>query len=506
VKRFNSPARLRLNRGELRDRILGCWTGKNIGGTLGGPHEGSREVLDIQGYSTPPGEPLPNDDLDLQLVWLKALQDRGPLGVDAAVLGEYWLEAIGAHWNEYGVNKANQRLGLVPPLSGAFENHWKHSNGAWIRSEIWACLAPGAPDLAVRYAYEDACVDHGDGEGVPAELFTAALQSAAFVCSDRDQLLEAGLARIPAESRVARSVRLAIDAHAAGSTWQEAREAIVADSADLGWFQAPANVAFAVVGWLWGEGDFGRSITIAANCGDDTDCSAATLGALLGIIEGRQALPAEWTEPIGDRILTVAIDRAAIKTVPETVQELTDAVLALAPGFLAAHGAPVDIVDESPTDLSSLDGLLANPGAVVKEVWARTAYTRTFDFVHTAVTIDYGRDPVVRPGEAFAMRVSFGTRFHDRRDLELEWLLPDGWEVRPGRRTQLRVQSPTTSEHAVDVHLGQPPAVWPPTTDAVFEIVPASGAHGTCRGVLQVLAQGRPTVGLVPLVFLVSGQ
>src|SRR4051794_30907344 len=197
-------ALLKLNRVELRDKVHGCWMGKSIGGTLGGPFEAVRDVLDVTGYITPPGQPMANDDLDLQLVWLRLVQERGPRAIKAAMLGEYWLNYISPHWNEYGVNKANQRMGLIPPLSGAYRNDWVHSNGAWIRSEIWACLAPGNPDVAAAYAYEDACVDHGNGEGTIASLFTAAMQSAAFVVSDRDELLRIGLAKIPPSSRVAR--------------------------------------------------------------------------------------------------------------------------------------------------------------------------------------------------------------------------------------------------------------------------------------------------------------
>ena len=33
----------------LRDRIYACWIGKNIGGTLGTPYEGTHDLLDIQG-------------------------------------------------------------------------------------------------------------------------------------------------------------------------------------------------------------------------------------------------------------------------------------------------------------------------------------------------------------------------------------------------------------------------------------------------------------------------
>ena len=75
----------------LRDKIYACWLGKNIGGTLGTPYEGQRDMHDIQGFASKPGEPLPNDDLDLQLVWLRAVTEWGPDAINSKLLGEYWL-------------------------------------------------------------------------------------------------------------------------------------------------------------------------------------------------------------------------------------------------------------------------------------------------------------------------------------------------------------------------------------------------------------------------------
>ena len=40
---------IQLNREVIQDKIYGCWLGKNIGGTIGGPFEGKREVLNISG-------------------------------------------------------------------------------------------------------------------------------------------------------------------------------------------------------------------------------------------------------------------------------------------------------------------------------------------------------------------------------------------------------------------------------------------------------------------------
>ena len=167
-----------------RDKVLGCWMGKNIGGVLGAPFEGIRQFNDDVGFYAQDLTmgPPPNDDLNLQIAWLAAVERYGR-GVNASILGDYWLSYIIPNWVEYGMGKANLRAGMAPPISGALDNDYRNSCGCYIRSEIWACLAPGNPALAAKYAYEDAVVDHSD-EGMHAELFCAALQSAAFVESD----------------------------------------------------------------------------------------------------------------------------------------------------------------------------------------------------------------------------------------------------------------------------------------------------------------------------------
>lgn len=65
-----------------------------------------------------------------------------------------------------------------------------------------------------------------------------------------------------------------------------------------------AVLAFAMCGSLFSScGDFGKSLCIAVNCGEDTDCTAATLGALLGILYGRKGIPEQRIRPIGNRSL-----------------------------------------------------------------------------------------------------------------------------------------------------------------------------------------------------------
>lgn len=300
------------------------------------------------------GNPPANDDLDLQLVWLNAVERFGNK-VNASILGEYWLSFVTPDWVEYGAGKNNLRMGIVPPLSGYIGNPYKDSCGCFIRSEIWACLAPGNPEIAVRFAYEDATVDHSD-EGLYGEIFCTAVQSAAFVEKDRDTLISIGLSYIPTECGVAKGIRTALDSYQSGVSFVEARKNVLTmvpgffgaqftPVRDLendvpvgkaGW-DAPSNIGLMIIGWLYGEGDFGKSLCIAVNCGEDTDCTAATLGALFGIIQGTKGIPQKWIEPIGDIINTICVSVInGTITIPKTVTELTERLLRVTPLFLGS--------------------------------------------------------------------------------------------------------------------------------------------------------------------------
>ena len=386
--------KVNLNEAEFRDRIYACWTGKNIGGTLGMPFEGQQNVHDVTFYvNLKDGKAAPNDDIDLPLLWLKALEERDGR-VDARILGEYWLKYVPVDWNEYGIGKANMKLGLLPPLCGEFNNaQWKNSNGAIIRSELWGSLFPGCPELALRYAREDGCVDHGAAEGTFAILFMTAIDSAAFVESDRDKLIQIGLASVPAECRVAKAVRALLQAKRDGKDWGAARQAVLDASRDTGWFQSPRYIGFAMLGWLYGEGDFGKSLCLTINCGDDTDSTGATLAALLGILGGTKGIPEKWRQPIGDGIQNVAI--AGIE-VPKDTQAFAGRTVAMAKKMLAMHGAPVTI-SEKPTDLSRAHELILVDPPALEKLWNLSPYEVVWNEPGLRVALDYVSDPFITP-------------------------------------------------------------------------------------------------------------
>jgi hypothetical protein len=127
---------LDLNSEIFRDKVSGCWLGKHCGGTLGAPLErvyGESEPFDVWWYAQIQAGGIPRDGLEIQLVWLKALEEVGP-DLSAADLAQYWLDHIGYNWDEYGQHKTNLRLGLVPPVSGYYNNWFKDCVGGASRS------------------------------------------------------------------------------------------------------------------------------------------------------------------------------------------------------------------------------------------------------------------------------------------------------------------------------------------------------------------------------------
>jgi ADP-ribosylglycohydrolase len=509
-----------MNAAEFHDKVLGCWLGKNVGGTLGAPFEWKRQVNDVSFYTQDlTGDPAPNDDLDLQLAWLIALEEKG-LDVTAHRLAEYWLMYVTPHWSEYGICKANLRAGLAPPLSGSFGNVYKDSCGAYIRSEIWACIAPGDPRAAARYAYEDAIVDHGDGEGTHAEVFCAALEAAAFVEPDLHALIAIALSYIPEGCGVARCVRSLVAWHGEGKTWREARDLVLehyrgmaapwcADAmseeekrkglADgpLGW-DVPSNIGITVLGLLWGAGDFAKTQTICVNCGEDTDCTAATAGSIFGIIHGAAGIPEAWIKPIGRKIKTACLNLGELgfygAQVPQDVDELTDRVLRVQQRVqLQTTWPKLRVTADGPTDLSALDRASLAAGKFRSELYAnhgRAVYR--FDFFRASV--DYGPGgPTTRGAatpEGKVVRVTLDNTYKQQRPIHMRCHVPPGLSVSP------------TDAAGISLVWGQGGDAF--VVDLTFRLNGPATAP-SYRAVVELTSPGHAAVMHVPIVLLNTG-
>jgi ADP-ribosylglycohydrolase len=411
---------IELGRESFRDKVLGCWLGKSIGGTLGAPHEGKRYALALEFYDPLPKEAAPNDDLDLQLVWLACLEDRG-IDPSVAELAEYWAKYAAPYpWNEYGFFMRNYTRGLRPPVAGAFENYFVDEMGSPIRSEIWAVLHPADPEAAARMAWKDSALDHTSGEGTYGEMFWAAAESAAFVESDPVTLIRIGLEMIPLGSHIARSIREALYCFEHGIALGDARERIASRFGHMQPCNAVPNHGFTVLGWLYGR-DFGDKLLKAVNCGYDTDCTGATLGSMLGILGGASAIPERWIAPVGRGIVLHPFTR--LPTAPRTIDELADRSIALAEKAALASGRRgFSHTTRLPEGL--LGRLFRN--AEARAVLASDTAAGTELVGGREIRFHYNGEPVLRPGIARTVAVSIDGAFDERVALEA----PDGWTQR----------------------------------------------------------------------------
>lgn len=491
---------------DYRSKVLGCWMGKNIGGTLGAPFEWRRQVNNVDFYTQDlGGEPLPNDDLDIQLLWLIMLEEQG-INVNSALMAEYWMQYVSPYWSEYGIAKVNMQAGLQPPFTGMRNNVFKHSCGAFIRSEIWACITPGRPDLAARYAYEDASIDHGDGEGTYAAIFCATLESAAFVEKDIYKLIDIGLSYIPPDCGIAKAVKCAMDSYEKGLTWLEARHKMLENhrgrvffgsmyhisqedinrgfaEGEPGW-DAPSNIGILIIGLLYGGNDFSKALCTTINCGEDTDCTGATLGAIYGIIYGIENIPEKWITPIGKGIKTACLNLGDLglygDKVPPNIGNLTDRTEAIMYKMAAGHGLPVEVPGPKP----KYADLYANKHEL--SYMNTAAQRQSFPFFDTS--LEYLDGPSVRPGQPARLHLIVKNKYRIQAGLNIKCYTPDGWSVSPAQEFKAYA----------GVHFGNN------TASVTFELRPPENAPSANRFVIEITVDGRPNVMLVPVVLLVD--
>jgi ADP-ribosylglycohydrolase len=243
-----------------------------------------------------------DDDLDYTILALHLLETDG-FGFGPADVGRHWLERFPV-LKVYTAERAAYRnlvAGLAPPATATYRNPHREWIGAQIRADLLGYVSPGDPERAARLAHADASLSH-TANGIYGEMWAAALIAASFTAPDMRVALDAALAAIPSSSRLAEALRFVDGLHARGLDADATRDAIRARYGTLSWIHTINNAALVAAALLWGEGDFTRTIALAVQGGWDTDCNGATAGSAFGAMHGRDALPAHWVEPLGDRI------------------------------------------------------------------------------------------------------------------------------------------------------------------------------------------------------------
>jgi hypothetical protein len=310
-----------LSKSALRDKIRGGWAGQVIGCTFGGPTE-----FRFNSTFIPESQPIPwskdsvrwffnnqpglYDDIYMDLTFVEVLEENG-LDAPAALFAEKFSKADYPLWHANQMARYNILHGIAPPQSGYWLNN-PHADDIdfQIEADFAGLMCPGmanaAADVCDRVGHIMNC-----GDGYYGGLYVAAMYALAFVENDIERIVEKALALIPAQSLYARTIRSVVQGHRDHpndwlATWFDIQRTWGRDvGCPEGVFKAfnidaRMNSAWVVTGLLYGDGDFGRTLSISARCGDDSDCNPATAGGILGTLIGFSRIPELWKEGLKD--------------------------------------------------------------------------------------------------------------------------------------------------------------------------------------------------------------
>jgi hypothetical protein len=143
------------------------------------------------------------------------------------------------------------------------------------------------------------------GDGWYGGVFIGAMYTQAFFNNDVNEIVYSALKTIPANTSYYRCISDVIrwnkkypnDWH---QTWLEIQKKWSSDKfCPDGIFSgfdidATLNSAYVVMSLLYGDGDYTRSLELAARAGQDADCNPSTVGGILGAMLGYEKIPAYW--------------------------------------------------------------------------------------------------------------------------------------------------------------------------------------------------------------------
>ncbi len=342
------------------ERVYAGVLGKIIGVYLGRPFEGwtheriMEELGEIDGYVNhrvlgKPALVVTDDDISGTFTFLRALPDHGNSpDLTSDQIGDTWLNYIiegrtTLWWGGFGNSTEHTaflhlRDGVPAPESGSIARNGRliaEQIGAQIFIDGWAMVAPGDPQKAAALARRAARVSH-DGEAVHAAAVLAAMEAQAFVEHDIQQLLDVGVSVIPRDAHIYRLIADVRAIHATEPDWRTGRARMVGPynyETFGGNCHMIPNHGLVILGLLYGEGDFARSMQVVNTSGWDTDCNAGNLGCLLGIRAGLSVFRGgeDWRGPVADRLFLPSADggRAITDAVIEA-QEIANTGRALA--------------------------------------------------------------------------------------------------------------------------------------------------------------------------------
>jgi hypothetical protein len=304
-----------LSKEQLKDKIMGGWAGQTIGVTFGGPYEfrfqgafigDYQPLLWYDGYlkKTMENNPGLYDDLYMDLTFVDVFVKHG-LDAPLDSFANAYAHAGYALWHANQAGRYNILHGTKAPASG----HWLNNPHAdcidyQIEADFAGLMSPGMPNTASEIGDK---IGHimNYGDGWYGGVYVGALYALAFTSNDIPFIVSEALNSIPKESEFYQCINDVINWHKQyptdwKQTWLEVEKKWASDiGCPDGVFHpfnidAKVNAAYVVMGLLYGEGDFTRTLEISTRTGQDADCNPSSAGGILGTIVGYKNIPSYW--------------------------------------------------------------------------------------------------------------------------------------------------------------------------------------------------------------------
>jgi hypothetical protein len=285
----------------LQDKIRGGLLGQILGNLNGLPHEMKyiHEPGSVKDYtpSLPQGART-DDDTDFEWVYIVAMQDENQILIPHRRVAELWQSSINQGiWCANLYARRLMDLGFQPPMTGSTTlNPWAEFNiSGQFLCESFGLIAPGMPQTASKIGLHYTRVAIDDEPAQATQLFCTMI-ALAFVEGDINTLLDHGVSALDPSSRQ-RQIIADVRAWQRQNPhdWRTTRRLLKekysqADGGmrDRNGYELTTGSTIAAL--LYGGGDLPETLKTAFNFGWDADNTAATAGAIVGVLRGYRSL------------------------------------------------------------------------------------------------------------------------------------------------------------------------------------------------------------------------